>query len=161
MATPAPAALRALADATARWPSRPRRSDGIIADQHHAPTSDHARGDAVDITHDPESCDGDIIAGHAVADERTAYVIWHRRIWSRRRATEGWRAYQRAHPHTGHVHISLDPAKRADSSPWGWLDPGADGPARARASRLATGWTAVLVALALALVAGALWMDRG
>lgn len=118
----APACVAALRDATARWPSRSRVSDGIMGDaRHQASKSDHNLGNAVDITHDPRSgCDGGVIADMAQRDPRTAYVIWDRRIWSRAREAEGWRPYSGSNPHTHHVHISVRADARDDSSPWPW-----------------------------------------
>lgn len=69
----APACARALADATARWPSRKRLSDGILGDaSHQVRKSDHDLGNAVDITPDlAGGCAGRRGAGWQ-ADERTA-----------------------------------------------------------------------------------------
>lgn len=116
--SPAPAALRALADATARWPGRNRASDGIMGDAaHQARTSDHNSGNAVDVTHDPASgCTGDIISASAIADPRVTYVIWNRQIWRK----GAWSAYTGTNPHTAHVHISISAALRGDASPWDW-----------------------------------------
>jgi hypothetical protein len=128
----APAAIRALENANARWPGRKRASDGIMGDaRHQAGTSDHNTGNAVDVTHDPDSgCSGDIIAGHAIADGRVRYVIWDLRINSL--DGRGWRPYSGAHPHTSHVHISIRAERRDDAAPWGWIDPSLDESARAR-----------------------------
>jgi len=118
----APACVAALRDADARWPGRSRASDGIMGDaRHRAQKSDHNTGDAVDITHDAASgCSGAVIASYALEDERVAYVIWDRQIWSRARAAEGWRAYHGTNPHTRHVHISVRTETRADARHWGW-----------------------------------------
>ena len=35
------------------------------------------------------------------------YVIWNRRIWGSYAASDGWRAYTGASPHTDHVHFSF------------------------------------------------------
>jgi hypothetical protein len=119
---PAPACKRALADATAKWPSRSRASDGIMGDAaHQLRPSDHNLGNAVDVTHDPGAgCDGTLLAELALTDDRVTYVIWNRRIKSRARAAEGWRPYTGTNPHTHHVHISIDAAKRVDARPWPW-----------------------------------------
>jgi hypothetical protein len=46
---PATACVRALQDATARWPSRNRASDGIMGDPlHQQRKSDHNDGNAFD-----------------------------------------------------------------------------------------------------------------
>lgn len=127
----APACVRALQDATERWPSRNRASDGIMGDAaHQARPSDHNIGNAVDVTHDPAGCHGDIIAGHAISDGRARYVVWNRRI--DHLDGLGWRPYTGTHPHTSHVHISIKPELRADRMPWGWIDPSLDEAAAAR-----------------------------
>ena len=57
------------------------------------------------------------------------YVIYNRQIWSRSRASEGWRTYTGSNPHTGHCHVSVGegPDGRStgpydDTSPWGLLE---------------------------------------
>jgi hypothetical protein len=132
----APACVRALADASALAPDRNRASDGIMGDAAHQLTpSDHNLGTAVDITHDPAAgCDGSVLAELALTDDRVTYVIWNRRICSRARIAEGWRPYTGSNPHTHHVHISVDAAKRADARPWPWAPScgGASAASRAR-----------------------------
>jgi hypothetical protein len=122
MASPAPACRQALADATARWPTRNKSSDGIMGDaSHQARKSDHNLGNAVDVTHDPRSgCTGSIIAAHAVRDSRVKYVIFNRRINTR--DGRGWRRYTGKNAHTGHCHISIRAAVRTDNSHWGWVN---------------------------------------
>lgn len=122
---PSLACRRALRDADATWPTRKRASDGIMGDaSHQARPSDHNLGNAVDITHDPASgCDGELVAMMGRRDPRVAYVIWNRRIWSRARDGEGWRAYSGANPHTHHVHISVRAEARDDASSWPWAAP--------------------------------------
>lgn len=112
----------ALRDANATWPTRSKRSDGILGDaRHQASKSDHNSGNAVDITHDPLSgADGQIIAEHAIQDQRVTYVIWQGRIFNRARAAEGWRKYTGSNPHNHHVHISVRVDVRDDDSAWGW-----------------------------------------
>lgn len=53
------------------------------------------------------------------------YVIYNGRIWSKARASEGWRAYHGDNPHTTHVHVSVGvgPDGKStgpydDTSPW-------------------------------------------
>jgi hypothetical protein len=122
MSTPAPACRQAIKDANQRWPSRNRASDGILGDaRHQKRKSDHNLGNAVDITHDPQSgCDGDLIASLAIKDPRVTYVIWNRKIYNRSRAGEGWRPYRGSNPHTHHCHISIDARSRSDVRPWAW-----------------------------------------
>ena len=54
------------------------------------------------------------------------YVIYNRQIWSRSRASEGWRTYTGTNPHTGHCHVSVGEGADGrstgpydDTSPWG------------------------------------------
>ncbi len=117
-----PACRAALRDADKAFPGRKRASDGIMGDAaHQARPSDHNKGLAVDITHDPSSgADGERIALAAITDPRVTYVIWNRRIYSRARAAEGWRLYTGSNPHTHHVHISVRPEARSDDGPWPW-----------------------------------------
>lgn len=123
-ATPAPAARALLAEATALFPRRSRASDGIMSSDAHRlqnPRSGHDYGNAVDLTHDPAAgCDAHGLAAMVMVrrDPRVLYVISRRRIWSRARYGEGWRAYTGANPHDAHAHIELDPARRDDVSPW-------------------------------------------
>lgn len=129
MVGPAPACKRALADATAAFPSRSKASDGIMGDAAHvarceadpARCEGHVLGNAFDITHDPKAgVDGEQLAELAMTDPRTAYIIWNRRIWSRKREAEGWRPYTGPNPHDKHVHVSIVPEKREDASAWPW-----------------------------------------
>lgn len=122
MSREAPACRKALNDATRRWPSRDRRSDGIMGDaRHQATKSDHNLGNAVDVTHDPSvGCDGALIAALAQRDPRVTYVIFNRRIWSKARAAEGWRAYHGTNPHNHHCHISIKTSARDDLRDWAW-----------------------------------------
>lgn len=149
MSGPAPAALRALADATAAWPNRRKASDGIMGDaSHRARKSDHNLGNAFDITHDPENgCDADAIAIQALADERTTYVIRAGKIASRDRLAEGWRPYTGANPHNTHVHVSIAATKRDDARPWFWAPELNKPGAKPWIDRLEEGATKLLEAL--------------
>lgn len=126
--TPAPACKAALAQATARWPNRSRVSDGICPSAAHSvasPTSDHERGNAVDLTHDPANgCDAHAWARALVArrDPRVSYIISDRRI-ANSTSISGhppwtWRAYNGSNPHTAHAHVSIKSGARGDCSPW-------------------------------------------
>lgn len=118
-----PACRAALRDADLAFPGRRRASDGIMGDAaHQARPSDHNKGLAVDITHDPASgADGELIALAAITDPRVTYVIWNRRIYSKARAAEGWRPYTGSSPHTHHVHVSVQAgAPSRDDGPWPW-----------------------------------------
>lgn len=116
-------------------PGRSTRSDGTIGDRAHAATSsDHnpnASGvvTARDFTHNPgRGADMHRISRRIVAVLPPAlkYVIWDHKIWSRARASEGWRPYTGKNPHTRHMHVSVgrgpDGASTGpydDTSPWG------------------------------------------
>ncbi len=129
MSTPAPACRQALRDATARWGSRNRASDGIMGDaRHQARTSDHNLGNAFDLTHDPTNgVDCERLSRLVINDPRVTYVIWNHQIYNRARASEGWRAYTGSNPHTHHMHVSIRAASRADTSDWVW-SPGQSDP---------------------------------
>lgn len=124
MPNPSPAAIQALRDADQRWPGRSKASDGIVGDAaHQARKSDHNDGNAFDLTIPSAGTNGpngDEIAEQALTDPRSTYVIWDRRIKSKARISEGWRAYDGANPHTKHVHVSISAAMRDDVSPWPW-----------------------------------------
>ena len=122
MSTPAPACRQALRDATARWGSRNRASDGIMGDaRHQARTSDHNLGNAFDLTHDPTNgVDCERLSRMVINDPRVSYVIWNHQIYSPSRASEGWRAYTGSNPHTHHMHVSIRAASRNDTSDWVW-----------------------------------------
>ena len=109
MASPAPACVHALQDATRRWPRRSRASDGIMGDARHQKTkSDHNMGNAFDVTHDPGSgCDGDYIAACAIRDPRVKYIIFNHRIWNKQRGDKNWRPYHGRNAHTHHCHVSV------------------------------------------------------
>jgi len=122
MATPAQACKQALRDATARWGSRSRVSDGIMGDaQHQKRKSDHNLGNAFDLTHDPaNSVDCEKLSRLVINDPRVTYVIWNRQIYSRALASEGWRKYNGKNPHTHHMHVSIKVVSRDDITPWVW-----------------------------------------
>lgn len=128
------------AELNALAPTRSTRSDGAIGDKaHRATASDHNPNDANvvcarDFTHDPGSgADMHRISRRIVAVRPPAlkYVIWNRQIWSRARASEGWRRYTGSNPHTKHMHVSVGRGPDGDStgpyddvSPWGLLATG-------------------------------------
>lgn len=90
---------------------------------HQARVSDHNTGDAIDITLDPTNGpDLDKLAAALLADARTKYVIWNKRIRSRTVAPGTWRSYNGANPHTKHLHLSIDPNARDDDRGWD-IDP--------------------------------------
>lgn len=86
---------------------------------HQARPSDHNTGDAIDITLDPTNGpDLDALAESLLADPRTKYVIWNRRIRSRTVEPGKWRPYSGTNPHTKHLHLSIDASNRADDRDW-------------------------------------------
>lgn len=122
MSTPAPCCLQALQDATKRWPTRNRASDGIMGDaSHQARKSDHNDGNAFDLTHDPaHGVDCHTLSRQVIGDSRVTYVIWDGHIYNQIMATQGWRAYTGTNPHNHHMHVSIALTSRNDMSPWPW-----------------------------------------
>lgn len=119
-----PAAIAVLRQATALFPKRKKLSDGLLpslAHQKASPNSDHNTGLAVDLTHDPDKgVDCVVIFEKLKEDERVSYLIFNKKIWSRDRAKSGNRPYSGSNPHTKHLHISINPDKSNDTSPWFW-----------------------------------------
>ena len=140
MVTAAPSCLKALKDATLRWPKRNRASDGMIGDAaHQARESDHNQGNAFDLTHDPKNgVDCEKLSRDVIWDARVKYVIWNKEIGYRdsipRAADEDctshhyaepnhdivWKDYHGPNPHTKHMHVSIEAGSRDDLSPWPW-----------------------------------------
>ena len=119
-----PAAVALLRQATAIAPKRMKVSDGLLPSAAHlkqSPTSDHNTGLAVDLTHDPKNgIDCELIFEKLKEDERVAYLIFNKKIWSRQRRKEGNRKYSGSNPHVKHLHISINDSHRNDTSPWFW-----------------------------------------
>ena len=119
-----PAAIAVLRQATALWPKRKKLSDGLLpslAHQKQNPNSDHNTGLAVDLTHDPKNgVDCEELFEKFKEDERTLYLIFRGRIWSRERANEGNRVYTGPNAHNKHLHVSICSSHRDDTSPWFW-----------------------------------------
>lgn len=128
MGTPCAASRAVLDQASARWPSRNRASDGLCASSAHSaqnPTSDHepdSRGicHAADLTTDaPAGCDvwalwnGIIVRG----DRRAKYLIHLRQIWNPSIAPY-WRSYSGSNPHEKHGHASILTVFEDDVSDW-------------------------------------------
>lgn len=144
MATAAPSCIKALKDATLRWPKRNRASDGMIGDAaHQTRKSDHNLGNAFDLTHDPKNgVDCEKLSRDVIWDSRVTYVIWNRKIAHReklllrlRRAADEdctyryyvepnyepvWEDYLGPNPHTKHMHVSISSDSRDDLSAWPW-----------------------------------------
>lgn len=108
---------------------------GFIGDAEHASrTSDHNPWvddpasnvnvvTAGDFYHQPKiGADAGKLAEalKAAKDPRVKYVIWNRRIWSLARDYEGWRPYNGANPHTGHVHVSVSSSKSRYDNTSAW-----------------------------------------
>jgi hypothetical protein len=121
---PSPAAVALLRQATAIAPKRMKASDGLLPSAAHLkanPTSDHNTGLAVDLTHDPKNgIDCNVIFEKLKEDERVAYLIFNKKIWSRQRRKEGNRKYSGSNPHTKHLHVSINDDSANDTSPWFW-----------------------------------------
>ena len=119
-----PAALAVLRQATALSPNRKKASDGLLPSAAHikaSPNSDHNTGLAVDLTHDPKhGIDCADIFEKLKEDKRVTYLIFQGKIWSKERAEEGNREYSGSNLHNKHLHISINPAMAADTSPWFW-----------------------------------------
>lgn len=136
MASPSPAAKKALTDANLRWPGRNRASDGLLPSaEHHKqnPKSDHETGNAVDITLDVEhgvNCEKMAVDLITSGDKRIKYIIWNKRIWYpvNGKRPRGWSPYNGKNPHTKHIHISIKPEFRDDVSNWPWGPPPTDKP---------------------------------
>ncbi len=119
-----PAAIAVLRQATALWPKRKKLSDGLLpslAHQKASPNSDHNTGLAVDLTHDPKNgVDCAEIFEKLKEDKRVSYLIFNKKIWSRKYAKSGNRPYNGSNGHTKHLHISINPDMANDTSPWFW-----------------------------------------
>ena len=119
-----PAAIAVLRQATALYPKRKKLSDGLLPSLAHrkaSPNSDHNTGLAVDLTHDPDNgIDCTLIFEKLKEDERVSYLIFNKKIWSRKYAKSGNRKYSGSNPHVKHLHISINADKANDTSPWFW-----------------------------------------
>ncbi len=106
-----------------QWPNRDKTSDGWIGDaSHQAVKSDHnpdysAGGVVRAIDVDKDGIDTDRVIAAALADSRTAYVIFNRRIWT---PGGGWRAYTGLNAHLSHIHISIKHTAEAAKSEREW-----------------------------------------
>jgi len=124
MSKATPAAIAVLRQATALRPKRKKASDGLLPSAAHMkqnPASDHNTGLAVDLTHDPENgIDCVDIFEKLKEDKRVKYLIFQGKIWSKEKAKQGNRQYTGSNSHSKHLHISIDSACFADTSPWFW-----------------------------------------
>jgi len=117
------------AEVNARYPDRPRQSDGTIGDaRHQAEQSDHnplpphaGVVTAWDITTAPFTialAETLRVMGHA-GDQRVKYVIYRGRICSAIQDW-AWRPYSGFSQHYDHIHLSVsdDPAFYDSHAPW-------------------------------------------
>lgn len=104
-------------------PGRDRSSDGAIGDPaHQARKSDHnpdwsAGGVVRARDFDRDGIDVAGIFAVLERDQRTRYLIFDGRIWTR--DTGRWLPYAGINPHEGHFHISVRIGHEHDTSPWG------------------------------------------
>ena len=79
-----PAAIAVLKQATAFWPKRNKKSDGLLPSAAHLKqnaNSDHNTGFAVDLTHDPDNgVNCTVIYSELKKDPRVKYLIFKGRI---------------------------------------------------------------------------------
>ena len=118
-----PAAIAMLRQATAFWPKRDKKSDGLLPSAAHLKqnsNSDHNTGLAVDLTHDPANgVDCKEIYTKLQDDRRVKYLIFKGRIWNQ---ADGERAYSGSNPHNKHLHISIKTQYANDDSNWfSWM----------------------------------------
>jgi peptidoglycan hydrolase-like protein with peptidoglycan-binding domain len=113
-----------------RYPRRDRKSDGTIGDAAHSSrTSDHnpdskGRVCAFDITRD--EANGPDLAKMIpllLADKRTKYVIYDKRIYNPSINGGAARPYNGANAHKQHLHLSVNQAGADDTA--SWILPGA------------------------------------
>lgn len=101
------------------WPAMGAANIGIMADARHiaAGTSDHIDGNAIDIpvAGGPGFDAMKALALQLLADARAHYAIWNRVFYHVGRAPA---PYTGADPHTGHIHLSIDPLKRDQAQEW-------------------------------------------
>jgi len=120
---PQPACKAVLTQATAKWPKRSKKSDGLLPSAAHIAMdlkagikSDHDTGYAADLTHDPANgVDAQLLFVSLRKDKRVKYLIHNGKIWSNEK---GERPYKGPSPHTHHIHISVKDGMGSDTSPW-------------------------------------------
>jgi len=110
------------------YPDRDRRSDGTYGDARHSTKkSDHnpcvgtgfVRAFDLDASLDGKDATAHYLADqirvNAKSDKRIAYVIFNKRIASKRTLWR-WIKYRGTNPHIKHIHISFTEAGDKDSS---------------------------------------------
>jgi hypothetical protein len=110
------------------YPDRDRSSDGTLGDARHStkksdhnpcPRTGYVRAFDLDASLDGKDATAhylaDQIRAHAKSSKRIAYVIFNKKIASKRTL---WRfiKYRGTNPHTKHIHISFTEAGDQDSS---------------------------------------------
>jgi hypothetical protein len=120
-----PAAIAVLKQATLFWPTRDKKSDGLLPSAAHLKQnskSDHNTGLAVDLTHDPgNGVNCSAIYDKLKSDPRVKYLIFQGRIWSMKNGED---AYTGSNQHNHHLHISIKPECAKDESNWfAWMGP--------------------------------------
>lgn len=133
MAEEALACRALLNQANVRWPKRSKASDGILPSRAHTtqnPTSDHEKGEAADITHDPVNGPDMRVEAERLRvrcknrdERRVKYLIFNRQIASAD-LNWAWRRYSGSNPHTTHLHVSIVASARDDDGTW-WPTNGA------------------------------------
>jgi hypothetical protein len=99
------------------------RSLGIVRGCNVGGRSEHKEGRALDwgvnVTNAREATAANEVLAWLLATDKYGnkhamarrlgiqYIIWNRRIWGSYNASQGWRAYTGASPHTDHVHFSF------------------------------------------------------
>lgn len=125
MASPylAPSLARARTAINTRWPGRDKASDGWIGDRAHAArTSDHnpaASGVVRALDVDKDGIHVPTVLAAAMLHGGVRYVIHNRKIFHADSRFKP-KKYTGPNPHTGHVHISLQHTKAAETSKSGW-----------------------------------------
>jgi Putative peptidoglycan binding domain len=120
----APSLVQLRRETNAKWPKRDKKSDGWIGDvAHQRRKSDHnpdASGCVRAIDVDRDGIDPKQFIAAAISDPRTNYVIFDRKIYSRKRQFRP-RRYTGPNPHTHHIHISILHGPAAETSVSTWL----------------------------------------
>lgn len=115
----APALVGLRSQNNAAFPFRSKAADGGCGDAAHMlRASDHNLGLALDLTKSDDGPDLYVLAGALLEDDRVTYVIFDGQIKSRVRWAQGWRAYDGANPHRGHLHVSIRADARDDLRRW-------------------------------------------
>lgn len=98
----------------------PGMTFGTIADDNHTGATDHKPNAAGVVCALDIMCGLNVPLAQAIAASGhpdIKYVIHNRKIWSKSRAAEGWRAYSGSNPHTDHIHVSVGVGSDGKSAP--------------------------------------------